>query len=57
MSCKTPYRCESCNCEIDGPGLCNICLKRHDRVVKLIVLIIWVLAFISFGYYYVFFIR
>jgi len=53
---KTPYKCESCGKKIKKPGLCSECLKRHDRIVKAIMGVVWILAIISFGYYYVIFI-
>jgi len=53
---ELPFKCASCGKKIDKPGLCSECLNRHDKVVKLIVSIVWILAVISFGYYYVFFI-
>ncbi len=53
---KTTFVCESCGKQINEPGLCSECLKRHDRVVKFIIFIVWILAVISFGYYYVLFI-
>jgi len=56
MTIKPVFKCESCGKQINQPGLCSDCLKRHDRVVKFIVKIVWVLAVISFGYYYVIFI-
>ncbi len=56
MIIKPAFKCESCGKQINEPGLCNQCLKRHDRAVKFIVGIVWILAVISFGYYYVIFI-
>jgi len=51
------FKCSSCGKEIGDSGLCVECLKHHDRVVKFCVLIIWILAIISFAFYYVLFIQ
>ncbi|WP_157137163.1 hypothetical protein [Desulfosporosinus youngiae] len=57
MDTETVYTCSSCGKEIYDSGLCPECLKRHDRVVKSGVTVIWILAVISFGYYYAIFIH
>jgi hypothetical protein len=56
MLAELACQCERCGEQIDQPGLCSICLKRHDRVFHFIIAIVWILAVISFGYYYVLFI-
>ena len=55
MDITASNKCVHCNCKIDTPGLCKECLKRHDRIFNLVVVAIWILAAISFGYYYVLF--
>ncbi len=57
MRANIIYKCESCNCQIDAPGLCNECLNRHDKVVRFIAFIMWILALICFFYYYIIFIK
>lgn len=49
-------QCDHCGKANNKPGLCSECLKRHDRVLKFVIGIVWVLALISFRYYYVIFI-
>jgi hypothetical protein len=56
MTIKAANECGNCGIMIDQPGLCSKCLKRHDRILKLVIAVIWVLALISFRYYYVIFI-
>jgi hypothetical protein len=57
LDINTRYSCGNCNKKIDTPGLCSKCLKRHDRVLYLVILVIWILAAICFVYYYVLFIK
>lgn len=56
MIAELTYKCESCAKEIEQPGLCDKCLKRHDRRLKFIIGIVWILTAICLGYYYIFFI-
>ncbi|MBC7075090.1 MAG: hypothetical protein H5T98_03230 [Syntrophomonadaceae bacterium] len=56
MITKIITQCERCGKKINKPGLCDECLKQHDRVVKIVMLVSLVLAAISFCYYFKLFI-
>lgn len=49
---KRDGTCRWCGKEMAPTGLCPKCLKVHDRIVKVVMGVIFVLSVICFGLYY-----